>query len=112
MLKIYTDENVETAVADGLKRRNVNAVSTIEANNLGLGDEQQLEYAVRIGASFFTYDNDFFEISKMWADNKKQHFGIFYAHPLNITIGECIRKLKEYAELFNEEDVKNQIIFL
>jgi hypothetical protein len=112
MFKIYTDENVEEAVAKGLQRRNVEAISANEVNNLGLKDEQQLEYAVSIKASFFTYDNDFFMIAKKWSDLRKNHFGVFYVHPLNSTIGECIRKLKEYSELFEPEDVMNQIIFL
>ncbi|MBC8183111.1 DUF5615 family PIN-like protein [candidate division KSB1 bacterium] len=112
MLKIYTDENVESAIAKGLRRRNIDAMSANEMNNLGLKDEQQLEYAVSIRASFFTYDNDFFKIAKDWSDSGKNHFGIFYVHPLSSTIGECIRKLKEYSELFEPEDVMNQIIFL
>ncbi|MDW7680929.1 MAG: DUF5615 family PIN-like protein, partial [bacterium] len=97
MLKIYMDENVERAIADGLKRRNIEAWSANEMNNLGLNDEQQLECAVRKKASFFTYDSDFFDIGKRWASEGKIHYGIFYIHPLNTNIGDCIRKIKEYA---------------
>lgn len=111
MLKFYTDENVECVIAEGLKRRNIEAISANDVKNLGLSDEQQLEYAVSIKACFFTYDTDFLGIAKRWANEGKEHFGIFYTHPLDITIGECIRKLKEYAELFDIDDVKDQIIF-
>ncbi len=45
MLKIYTDDNAESAIARGLKRRNIDALSVNEVNNLGLRDEKQLEYA-------------------------------------------------------------------
>jgi hypothetical protein len=67
---------------------------------------------VSIKTSFFTYDNDFFKIAKEWSDKSKNHFDIFYVHPLNVTIGECIIKLKEYSELFSPKEVMNQIIFL
>jgi len=30
-----------------------------------------------------------------------KRIGIFYIHPLKSSIGESIRKLKEYAELFD-----------
>ena len=112
MLKIYTDENVEIVIAEGLKRRKIIAWSAHDIGNLGLSDEQQLKYAASKKACLFTYDADFFKICTNWAKQDKEHFGIFYIHPLSITIGECIRKLKEYAELFEQEDVKNQILFL
>jgi len=90
MLNIYTDENVERAIADGLKRRNIKAWSANEMNNLGLSDEQQLEFAASKKASFFTYDADFFDIAKRWSSEGKIHYGIFYIHPLNTSIGDCI----------------------
>jgi hypothetical protein len=41
MLKIYTDENVEIVISQGLKRRNIDAWSANELKNIGLSDEQQ-----------------------------------------------------------------------
>lgn len=55
MLKIYPDENVERAIADGLKRRKIEAWSSNDVNNLGLSDEKQLEYATPNKVSLFTY---------------------------------------------------------
>lgn len=46
-LRIYTDENVQGAVAEGLRRLNADAFSAREVGNLGLTDEEQLEYAAR-----------------------------------------------------------------
>jgi len=112
MLRIYIDENVERAIADGLKRRNIDVWTVNDCNNVGLSDEQQLQFAVEKKAALFNYDTDFFEISKHWSDAVKTHYGIFYTHPISANIGECIRKLKEYAELFNPDDIINQIIFL
>ncbi|MBN2001386.1 DUF5615 family PIN-like protein [candidate division KSB1 bacterium] len=112
MLRFYTDENVEIVIAEGLKRRNIDTISANEVNNLGLSDIEQLEYAVSIKACLFTYDTDFFQIAKIWATKGKTHWGIFYIHPQKTTIGYCIQKLKEYAELYNIEETKNRIIFL
>lgn len=75
MLRIYTDENIEQLIADGLKRRNIKAWSAHDAKNLGLTDLQQLEYAVKNEASLFTYDTDFFNISKRWIIDGKIHYG-------------------------------------
>ena len=45
LIKIYTDESVPNAVAKGLRRRGIEAWSCSEIGNLGLSDEQQLDYA-------------------------------------------------------------------
>ena len=44
-IRIYTDESVSVAIAEGLKRRGVDAFSARDIGNLGLTDEEQLIYA-------------------------------------------------------------------
>jgi hypothetical protein len=38
--------------------------------------------------------------------------GVVYAHPLKVTIGECIEDLTLLATVGEPEDFANQIIFL
>ena len=76
-LKIYTDENVNIAIVEGLKRRGVEAWSAIEKNKLGLSDEEQLMYAIKEGATIFTHDDDFLS---MVAESEVEHCGIIYVH--------------------------------
>jgi len=42
-LKIYTDENVDVRIAEGLRRRGVDAVSAREKGALGINDEEHFE---------------------------------------------------------------------
>jgi hypothetical protein len=44
-IKIYTDESVEVAIAQGLQRRGVEAFSARDRDKLGLTDEAQLIFA-------------------------------------------------------------------
>ena len=44
-IRIYTDESVDIAIAEGLKRRGVDAFSARDAGNLGLTDQEQLIFA-------------------------------------------------------------------
>jgi len=46
-IRIYTDESVSVAIAEGLKRRGIDAFSARDAGKLGLNDEAQLVYASR-----------------------------------------------------------------
>jgi hypothetical protein len=66
--RIYTNESVSVAIAEGLKRRGVEAYSARDAGNLGLTDEKQLIYACKEKLSSFTYDTDFLQIAARWLD--------------------------------------------
>ena len=42
---LYTDEDVTVDLASALRRRGYDAQSTVEADNMSLSDEAQLQYA-------------------------------------------------------------------
>ena len=44
-IRIYTDERVDVAVAQGLQRRGVDAFSARDRDKLGFSDEEQLIFA-------------------------------------------------------------------
>ncbi|MCR4292030.1 MAG: DUF5615 family PIN-like protein [Candidatus Kuenenia sp.] len=74
-LVFYTNESVNVAVAEGLKRRGVKVVSARDAGNLGLTDKEQLDYARRNNFVIVTHDDDFLSIAM-----KFEHKGIVYVH--------------------------------
>jgi len=103
---------VQTAVAEGLKRRGIDAISARDAGNLGLTDEQQLIYASENELPLFTHDADFLKLAHHWAITGQNHWGIVYVHPQKLNVGECIRRLKILADLFDADDLRNHIEFL
>ena len=52
-LVFYTNESVNIAVAEGLKRRGVKVITARDAGNLGLSDEEQIEYELRESKKIF-----------------------------------------------------------
>ena len=110
--KIYTNESVHVGVAAGLKRRGVNAWSAHDSGNLGLTDEAQLAYAEQQQAAIFTHDTDFLQLAHAWTSRHKTHWGIIYVHQDKLSVGECIRRLKEIADVFEPEELQNHIEFL
>jgi predicted nuclease of predicted toxin-antitoxin system len=111
-VEIYTDESVPVAVAAGLNRRGVTAISARDAGNLGLSDEEQLIYAITNGLVLFTHDTDFFQLAYRHSQSPQPHCGVIYAHQDKLSIGECIRRLKEIADLYEPSDFRNHIEFL
>ena len=108
-IKIYADENVNVAIIEGLRRRGVEAWSAIDKGKLGLSDEEQLRYALEEKATIFTHDDDFLSMA---TESGIEHFGIIYVHQQNLSVGECIRRLKAIVETMSPEEMHNRVLFL
>ena len=111
-LKIYTDENVDVRVAEGLKKRGIKAWSALEKSMSGAEDIEHILFASKIEAVFFTHDHHFFEIAKQFTKEGKTHYGVLFVEMNTLSVGECIRRLTLYAEIISAEEMKNQIEFL
>jgi len=111
-IRIYTNESVDVAIAEGLKRRGVDATSARDTGNLGLTDEEQLIYAGKEKVTIFTHDTDFLQIAARWLDEGRTHQGIIYCHQKRYSIGECIRKLRMLTAVLSSADMFNHIEFL
>lgn len=111
-LKIYTDENADIHIAEGLRRRGIEAFSAIEKGMVGITDLEHFKYASDKHAVIFTHDHHFIEIAKSFANKGNEHWGIFFAEMHKLSIGECIKRLALYADILSVEEMKNQVEFL
>jgi hypothetical protein len=55
-LTLYLDEHVQLALAEALRARGVDILTTQEAKNIGLDDVGQLAFAAENRRSLFSYD--------------------------------------------------------
>lgn len=111
-LKIYTDENVDVRVAEGLRKRGVHAFSALEKKMTGAADRDQFQYAADSQAVFFTHNHHFLEIATAFTAEGKNHWGVVFVEMNKLGVGECIKRLALYAELMTAEEMKNIIDFL
>ncbi|MBI4481492.1 MAG: DUF5615 family PIN-like protein [Acidobacteria bacterium] len=111
-LRIYTDENVDIRVADGLRRRGINARSANEEGKLGLPDEAQFVHAALLKAVIFTHDHRFIEIAIEKSRRGEEHYGVIFVEMHRLRLGECIRRLALYAEVLSIGEMMNRIEFL
>lgn len=111
-MKFYADENIESAIMDGLRRRGITIQSVQEAGKSGLPDETQLQYAKSIGAILITRDTDFLVLCEQWRRQGISFPGLLFIPSKRIAIGECIREIESVASMLNPEDMLNHIEFL
>jgi len=107
-IRFHLDENCEAAVAEGLRRRGIDATTTPEAGLLGASDEEQLEHARGENRVVFTQDADFLRLHAAGA----RHGGVVYCHQQSRSVGEMIRGLVMLWEILDPEDMRNRVEFL
>ena len=77
-----------------------------------MSDTAQLEYACSEQAVIFTHDADFIRLAHEWLEENREHWGVIYVQEQALSIGECLRRLIDYALILNAEDMKNRVEFL
>ncbi|MDP6504361.1 MAG: DUF5615 family PIN-like protein [Planctomycetota bacterium] len=107
-IQFHLDENVNPAIADGLKRRSIDVTTTSDGGLLGALDEEHVNFALANNRVIFTHDDDYLKLHQQGV----QHAGIVYGHQEKHTIGEIIRSLVLICECLNAEEMKNTVEFL
>lgn len=107
-IRFHLDEQVERAIADGLRRRNIDVTTTPEAGLLAATDEEQLEFATSQERVIFTQDDDFLAIHEQGLE----HCGIVYCHQKSRSIGEIVRDLVLIWEVLEPLEMKNHVEFI
>jgi predicted nuclease of predicted toxin-antitoxin system len=107
-IRFHLDENCHRAVAEGLRRRGIDATTTPETGLLSSSDEQQVAYALVRGRVIFTQDRDFLRLHSAGVP----HAGIAYCAKDTRSIGETIQGLVLIWELLEPEEMRNRVEFL
>ena len=106
-IRFYLDEHVHPAVAAGLRRRDVDVITTREAGLLSADDKTQLVRAFGEARVVFTQDVDFLLLH---ADGVA-HYGIAYA-PQHMPVGDIVRGLMLLYEVLSSDEMRNHVEFL
>lgn len=108
-MRIYADENIERSIIEGLRRRGIEVLSTVELGYSGKPDEFHIKKASELKCVILTHDIDFL---RQASSREVNHSGIIFTNPENVSIGQCIRKVELIAKVLTGEDMKNHVEFL
>lgn len=113
-MRLYLDEDASRhALVAGLRAREVDVLSAIEAGMLGRTDDEQLEFAAREVRSIFTFNvSDFCRLHSEYTGQGKTHAGIVVCPHQNMGVGVLIRKLTSLARNRSEEEFENHLEFI
>lgn len=107
-MKFHLDENVDHAIADGLRRRGIDVTTSTEANLLAADDESQLTFALNEGRVIITHDRDLLRLQSLGIP----HTGIAYCAPTSRSMGQIIRHLLLMHECLEGAEMRGRIEYL
>ena len=108
MLRFHLDENVDDAIATGLRGRGIDVTTTVESGLGGVPDEQQLSFALNQERVIVTYDDDLLVLHASGA----KHAGIAFSTLRTRSIGQLIRKLVSLSRHYDPPDMRGRVEFL
>lgn len=107
-IRFHLDENCHRAIAEGLRRRDVDVTTTPEAGLLSAPDEEQAAYCLAQGRVIFTQDRDFLRLHA----SGTPHAGIAYCDNGTRSVGEIIEGLVLVWEVLEPGEMANQVEYV
>jgi len=88
-MRFHLDEQVDPAIAAGLRQRGIDVTTTIDVSLLSATYEAHVAFAAEEQRVVFTHDRDFLRIDGAGV----AHAGIAYCPPQSRSLGHIIRHL-------------------
>ncbi len=92
--------------------RTIDVLTALEDHAETLSDPSLLDRATILGRVLFTRDDDLLIEAKHRQEHGISFGGVIFAHQLRATIGQCVHDLEIIMFIGEEDDIKNQVIFL
>ncbi len=109
---LYADVHIPRAIISGLRRLDVDVLTAQEDGAATLSDSELLDRATILGRPLFTFDDDLLQEANARQVEGIEFAGVIFAHPLKVSIGECVQDLQLIAQTAEPGDVKNLVTYL
>jgi predicted nuclease of predicted toxin-antitoxin system len=107
-IRFHCDENVDSAIADGLRRRGVDVTMSNDVGLIGASDDAHLAFANSQQRVIVTHDDDFLALGQSGAS----HCGIAYCHMQSRSIGQILSALLLVWDCLSPDEMRDHVEFL
>jgi len=109
-ITLYLDEHVRVSLAEGLRTRGVDVMTTQEAG-CSLDDTGRLNFDAKEGRVLLSFNKHHFaRIHYEWMEKDRPHAGIILSDQLSV--GIIIRRLMRLYFSLSREDMQNRLEYL
>ena len=111
-IKLYLDEDsINRALINALRSRNIDTLTAQEAEQMGIPDQVQLDYATQLNRTIFTFNTrDFVKLHTDHLNAGRHHAGIIVSDQVHI--GIIVRRLLKLLNTRSQDEMKDRLEFL
>lgn len=110
-VRLFTDEDVYSAVALAMCRAGYDAISSPTSGRLNVSDESQLEWAASEGRVLVTFNvGHFAALHATWLRQGRQHAGLVLSSQR--PIGDTVRRLLHLSNMLTADLMVNRLEYL
>jgi hypothetical protein len=110
--RLYMDVHAPFAITEGLRRRQIDVLTSQEDGTSRFDDEHLLQRATDLGRILFSQDEDLLSIATHYQASGHEFAGLIYAHQLGSGIGEIIEDIELLCECADLNEIRNCVIYL
>lgn len=108
---LYLDEDVNVLVADLLRARGFDVITTRDARQLHATDAEQLAYAVSQARTLVTHNRtDFEQLVQSYFDSGQMHYGVIFA--VRRSPQEITKRLLVILNHVTADEIHNQVRYI
>ncbi|MBE2232358.1 MAG: DUF5615 family PIN-like protein [Anaerolinea sp.] len=108
LIRFHLDENVNLAIASGLRRRGIDVTTSRDAGLIGASDAEQLQYARNEGRVIVSQDTDFLVI----AAATREHPGLAFARKGTRSVRQIVDQLELIHAVIPAEEMQGHVEYL
>lgn len=110
-ISLYLDEDVDVLIADLIRAKGFDVVTTPQSGNTGSSDLQQIVFAVTQGRTLLTHNRvDFEKIHSEFMSRNQRHFGIITA--VRHKPHKLVQRLLTILNRITSEEMENQLLYI
>ena len=113
-IRLYLEEDsMSRALVRGLRARNVDVVTALEAGMIERSDKEHLDYTSKMGRVLYSYNvADFCRLHADFLSEGKDHAGIILVRQRQYVVGVQLRRLLKLIATLSPDDMRNRVEFL
>jgi predicted nuclease of predicted toxin-antitoxin system len=111
-LSIYMDVHIPMAVTAGLRRRNIDVLTSQQDGTAQLSDDRLMERASELSRVLFSQDDDLLRLASLWQQKGKAFSGILYAHQLSAGIGTLVKDIELLLSCSTADELTGRVTYL
>ena len=110
-MRLYLDENIPVVLCNVLTAHGVDCLTTQQATNHGLSDDQQLVFATTEGRALATFNHkDFLPLVSQWHIAHRSYGGLILSKELPVS--ELLRRFRRFLREHQDDNLTNQTFWL